>query len=68
MCTTNTARPASAADAIAAIRAGLAYVTAQAAQLTGAVQADCLKGLAAAESQHLAAATAVLTAFENSGA
>jgi hypothetical protein len=41
MCTTNTARPVSAADAIAAIRAGLAYVTAQAAQLTGAVQADC---------------------------
>ncbi len=67
MCTANSAAPTSAADAIAAVRAGLAYLAAGAAQLTGAEQADCLRGLAAAESQHLAATAAVLTAFENSG-
>jgi hypothetical protein len=68
MCTTSTIAPGSAADAIAAIRAGLTYLTAGAAELTGAEQADCLKALAAAESQHLAATAAVLTAFEHSGA
>ena len=37
------------------------------AGLTGAEQADLLRGLAAAESQHLAARSAVLAAFDRGG-
>jgi hypothetical protein len=57
--------PANAAEALATVRAGLAYLAAaDAAGLTGAEQADLLRGLAAAESQHLAAKSAVLAAFD----
>jgi uncharacterized protein DUF222 len=68
MCTTNSIRPASAADAVAAIRAGLDYLTTSAAELTGAEQASCLKALAGAESGQLAPTAALLTAFDRSGA
>jgi Domain of unknown function (DUF222)/HNH endonuclease len=57
-------QPGSAADAIAAVRAGLAYLTAAAAGLTAAEQAECLRGLAAAEAQHVAATAAVVSAFD----
>src|SRR5258708_8716614 len=51
--------PANAAQALAAVRAGLQFLaTADAGGLTGAEQADLLRGLAAAESQHLAARSA----------
>ncbi len=61
--------PSNVADAVAAVRAGLTYLaTADAGGLTGAEQADCLRGLAAAGSQHLAAISAVLTAFDRGGA
>ena len=60
--------PSTAAEALAGVRAGLAYLaTADAAGLTGAEQADLLRGLAAAESQQLAARSAVLTAFDHGG-
>ena len=61
--------PANAVQALAYARAGLAYLaTADPAALTAAEQADCLRGLAAAGSQHLAAISAVLTAFDRGGA
>jgi len=56
------------AQALDAVRAGLAYMaTADPAELTGAEQADCLRGLAAAESVQLAVAAKVLTAFDAAG-
>ena len=60
--------PGNASGALAAVRAGLAYLAAaDAASLTGAGQADLLRGLAAAESQHLAVTSAVLAAFDRAG-
>jgi hypothetical protein len=57
--------PANAVQALAYARAGLAYLaTADPAELTGAERADVLRGLAAAESQHLAARSAVLAAYD----
>jgi hypothetical protein len=70
MCTTGeqTPAPSTAAQALAAVRAGLAYLAAaDAAGLTGAGQADLLRGLAAAESQQLAVKSAVLAAFDHGG-
>ncbi len=70
MCTPGTPfpEPASPAGALAAVRAGLRYLaTVTAADLTAAEQADCLRGLAAAESAQLAAAASMLAAFEHSG-
>jgi hypothetical protein len=56
--------PANAADALAAVRAGLDYLAGlDATELTTAEQADCLRGLAAAESVQLAATAKVLAAF-----
>ncbi len=61
--------PASAADAIAAVRAGLDYLAAtNAAELTTAEQADCLRELAAAASVHLAATARVMAAFNSASA
>jgi hypothetical protein len=60
---------ASVAQALDAVRAGLDYLaTADPAELTGAEQADCLRGLAAAESVQLAVTAKVLTAFDAGGA
>ncbi len=57
------------ATALAAVRAGLAYLArADAAAMPGSEQAELLRGLAAAESAHLAATASVLAAFTNSGA
>ncbi len=57
--------PADAAQALAAVRAGLAFLAAaDPADLTGAERADLLRGLCQAESQHLAARSAVLAAFD----
>ncbi len=54
----------SAAEALAAVRAGLAFLaTVDATELTTAEQADLLRGLAVSESVHLAATSSVLTAF-----
>ena len=62
---TPTCAPANVAAALAAIRAGLAYLaTADPTELTTAEQADCVRGLAAAESVHLAAASRILAAFD----
>ncbi len=59
------AAPASVAEALAAVRAGLEYLaTADPAELTTGEQADCIRGLAAAESVHVAAAARVLAAFD----
>lgn len=56
--------PAGAREALAALHASLAYLAgANAADLTAAEQADCLRGLATAESFHVAATTNVLAAF-----
>jgi hypothetical protein len=66
VCKTDTsAGPATAADALAAARAGLDFLAhADAAGLTSAERADCLRGLAAAESAHLAATARMLSAFD----
>lgn len=57
-------QPASAQEALAAVQAGLRYLAAaDATELTVAEQADCLRGLAAAEAVHLAARSSVLRAF-----
>jgi Domain of unknown function (DUF222)/HNH endonuclease len=57
----------SAGEALAAVRAGLEYLArADAAALTADEQADSLRGLAAAESVHLAATCRVLSAFRAS--
>jgi hypothetical protein len=60
--------PATAAGALAAVRAGLDFLAAaDPAALTPAEQADCIRGLAACESVHLAATTRVLAAFSAAG-
>jgi hypothetical protein len=57
-------QPASAQQALAAVKAGLRYLAAaDATELTVTEQADCLRGLAAAEAVHLAARSSVLRAF-----
>ena len=59
------AGPANAAEALAAVRAGLDYLaTADPAELTTGEQADCIRGLAAAESVHVAAASRLLAGFD----
>jgi hypothetical protein len=56
--------PRSASEAIAAIGAGLAFLNGPGTpSLTGAELAECLRGLAGAESALLAARSAVLSAF-----
>jgi len=56
--------PASAAQALAMVAAGLGWLaTADAASLPTAVQADCLRGLERAASMHTAARSRVLSAF-----
>ncbi len=56
--------PASVPAALAAVRAGLDYLNGvDAASLPTAVQADCLRALARAESAHTAAQARVLAAF-----
>jgi hypothetical protein len=63
MCSTG--RPASAAAAVSAVTAGLAWLTSMdATELTTAEQADCLRALARAESQALAARSALLATFD----
>jgi len=58
------AAPASTAEALAALRSSLAYLaTADAAALTTAEQADCLRSLENAESVRIAARASVLSAF-----
>jgi hypothetical protein len=59
--------PATAADAVAMARAALTWLAgADAAALTTAEQADCLRGLEQAESAHTAARASVLAAFRAS--
>jgi Domain of unknown function (DUF222)/HNH endonuclease len=59
------AGPANAAEALAAVRAGLEYLAAaDPTELTTDEQADCIRGLAAAESVHLSAASRLLAAFD----
>src|SRR5580692_12789089 len=61
--------PATVGEALAAVRAGLAFLNqVPAADLPGAVQADCLRELARAESAYTAAHAAMLGAFAASGA
>jgi hypothetical protein len=63
------AAPANACEAIAALRASLTYLaTTNAAQLTGAEQADCLRALQQAESIHTAATATMLAAFTSQAA
>jgi len=58
----------SAAAALAAVRDGLAFLNAvDAADLPAAVQAECLRGLARAESAHTAAHARLLAAFDSGG-
>ncbi len=60
--------PATAADALAAVRSGLEFLAAaDAAVLTLAEQADCVRGLAACESVQLAATARILAAFSHAG-
>ena len=62
------APPSSAADAVAMARTGLdALAAVDAAGLTAAEQADCLRALEQAESVHTAARARVLAAFHASG-
>jgi hypothetical protein len=57
--------PRNAAEALAAVQAGLGYLAAaDPARLTTAEQADCLRALESAEAVRIAARSAVLTAFE----
>ncbi len=57
-----------AAQALAAVRNGLDWLAAaDPAELTGAERAQVLRGLAAAESVHLAAASRVLAGFDAAG-
>jgi Domain of unknown function (DUF222)/HNH endonuclease len=59
------AAPANAGEALAAVRAGLEYLAAaDATELTTDEEADCIRGLAAAESVHVAAAARLLGAFD----
>ncbi len=60
--------PATAAEALAAVRSGLEFLaTVDATTLTLTEQADCLRGLAAGESVHLAATARILGAFNSAG-
>jgi hypothetical protein len=66
MCSTGQplAEPASTGEALSAIRAGFSYLNrADAASLTTAEQAGCLRALGQAESMHTAARARVLYAF-----
>ncbi len=66
MCTSQP--PTSAGEALAAVRAGLAYLNGMdAADLPGPAQADCLRELAKAEAAYTAAHARVLAAFTASG-
>jgi hypothetical protein len=59
------APPSNAADALAAVRAGLEYLaTADPTELTTEEQADCIRGLAASQSVHVAAVARLLGAFD----
>ena len=61
--------PSSVTEALAAVRAGLAFLNqVPAADLPGAVQADCLRELAQAESAYTAAHARMLAGFAASGA
>jgi hypothetical protein len=61
--------PSSVTEALAAVHAGLAFLNqVAAAELPGAVQADCLRQLAKAESAYTAAHARMLGAFSTSGA
>ena len=61
--------PSTVSEALAALRASLAFLNqAAAADLPGAVQADCLRELAKAESGYTAAHARMLGAFAASGA
>src|SRR5580692_10339629 len=58
------AAPASAADAVAMVAAGLGWLaTTDVASLTTIEQTDCLRGLERASSMHIAARSRVLSAF-----
>ena len=58
------AAPSTAAEAVAMAQAGLGWLAkTDVASLTTAEQADCLRGLARAESMHTAARSRVLGAF-----
>jgi Domain of unknown function (DUF222)/HNH endonuclease len=58
------ATPASAADAVAMVAAGLGWLAkTDVASLTTIEQADCLRGLERASSMHIAARSRVLAAF-----
>jgi Domain of unknown function (DUF222) len=60
--------PGSVTEALAAVRAGLAFLNrAPAADLPGPVLAGCLRELAAAEAAHTAAHARLLAAFAASG-
>ena len=68
MCTTGQ-QPSNVTEALAAVRAGLAYLNgAVVADLPGSVQAECLRGLARAESAQTAAHARLLGAFRASSA
>jgi hypothetical protein len=57
--------PRTAAEALALVRNGLDFLAAaDAGELTGAERAEVLRGLAAAESVHLAATARVVSAFD----
>lgn len=59
------AAPANAVEALAAVRAGLEYLaTADPTALSTDEQADCIRGLAACESVHVAASSRLLGAFD----
>src|SRR5580704_7139953 len=61
--------PATVPEALAGLRASLAFLNhVSAADLPGAVQADCLRELAKAESAYTAAHARMLGAFSASGA
>jgi hypothetical protein len=67
MCTGQS--PATVLEAVAALRASLAFLNqVPAVELPGAVQADCLRELAKAESAYTAAHARMLGAFAASGA
>jgi hypothetical protein len=62
------AAPASAADAVAMVAAGLGWLAkTDVASLTTIEQADCLRGLERASSMHIAARSRVLSAFHAQG-
>src|SRR5215469_10928386 len=63
--TATSAGPSTAAEALATVRAGLDWLaSADATELTGAERADVLRGLASAESVHLAATSRMVSAFD----